>query len=163
MSRGCGGLLNCSYMASPDLVLSYMASRDPVLAKASLDPPSAKAFSKPANSKYSDSAITNYLKSGVYPDGVDKVYKSGLRKRSKFFVLGGGHLHYVAEQHRLVKVTHDAAHLGRDKVLSQLNEKYYWPAMYSQVGEYVSIFKFLFSPYYIGININIHNHELAAA
>ncbi len=62
MSRGCGGLVNCSYMDSPDPVLSYMASPD--LAKASLDPPSAKAFSKPANSKYSDSAITNYLKSG---------------------------------------------------------------------------------------------------
>ncbi len=65
MSRGCGGLVNCSNMALPDPVLSYMASPDPVLAKASLDPLSAKAFSKPANSKYSDSAITNYLKSGV--------------------------------------------------------------------------------------------------
>ncbi len=78
MPRGCGGLVNCSYMDSPDPVLSYMASPDPVLAKASLDPLSAKAFSKPANSKYSDYAITNYLKSGVYPDGVDKVNKSGL-------------------------------------------------------------------------------------
>lgn len=139
-----------------------MASPDPTLAQASLDLPSATAFSKP-DSKYSDSAITNYLKSGAYPGGVDKVYKSGLRKRSKFFVLEGGHLHYVGgkdkrtprlvvqseqEQQRLVKITHDAAHLGRDKVLSQLNERYYWPAMYSQVCEYVSLyFSFLLNLY----------------
>ena len=40
------------------------------------------------------------------------------------------------EQLRLVKTTHDTAHLGR---LSQLYEMYYWPSMYSQVCEYVSL------------------------
>ena len=40
------------------------------------------------------------------------------------------------EQLRFVKTTHDTAHLGR---LSQLNERYYWPSMYSQVCEYVSL------------------------
>ncbi len=58
MSRGCGGLVNCSYMASPDPVLSYMASPDPVLAKASLDPHSAKAFSKIANTQILQLQIT---------------------------------------------------------------------------------------------------------
>ena len=43
------------------------------------------------------------------------------------------------EKLRLIKTTHDTAHLGRDKILSQLNERYYWPSMYSQVCEYVSL------------------------
>ena len=64
-----------------------------------------------------------------------------------------GHLHYVGgkvkkaprlvvktkkEQDKLIKSTHDAAHLGRDKTRSVLNERYYWPDMYSQVCSYVS-------------------------
>ena len=43
------------------------------------------------------------------------------------------------EQLRLIKTIHDTAHLGRDKTLSQLNERYYWPEMYNQVCSYVSL------------------------
>ena len=103
--------------------------------------------------RYSFCEIANYLLYGTYPAGANKAAKSGLRKRSKFFSMEGGHLHYVGgkikknprlvvqsvdEQQRLVKTIHDTAHLGRDKTLSQLNERYYWPDMYKQVCAYVS-------------------------
>ena len=42
------------------------------------------------------------------------------------------------EQLRLIQNVHDQAHLGRDKTLSQLNERYYWPEMYKQICTYVS-------------------------
>lgn len=102
---------------------------------------------------YSYSDIANYLSSGIYPAGANKATKSGLRKRSKFFTMEGGHLHYiggkvkkkprlvvqsVVEQQRLIRAIHDTAHLGRDKTLSQLNERYYWSDMYKQVCAYVS-------------------------
>jgi hypothetical protein len=101
---------------------------------------------------YSD--IISYLTSGTYPTGTEKEARNSLRKRSKFFVMDAGHLHYVGgkvkkkprlvvqakkEQVRLIKTIHDTAHLGRDKTLSVLNERYYWPDMYSQVCTYVSI------------------------
>ena len=100
------------------------------------------------------SDIANYLSHSTYPAGADKFAKCSLRKRSKFFTMEGGHLHYVGgkvkknprlvvqsvdEQQRLVKTIHDTAHLGRDKTLSQLNECYYWPDLYKQVCEYVKI------------------------
>ena len=43
------------------------------------------------------------------------------------------------EQMNLIRTIHDVAHLGRDKILSQLNERYYWPEMYKQVCDYVSL------------------------
>ena len=64
-----------------------------------------------------------------------------------------GHLHYVGGKvkknptlviqsvERLIKTIHDTAHLGRDKALSQLTKRYYWPDMYKQVCEYVSRYK----------------------
>ena len=36
-----------------------------------------------------------YLTGGVYPDGYDKKSKQGLRKKSKYFILDGGHLMYI--------------------------------------------------------------------
>ena len=104
--------------------------------------------------QYSYTAIKDYLADGVYPDGYEKQYKHGLRKRSKYFILDGGHLMYIGgkvkkiprlvvegeqEQMNLIRTIHDVAHLGRNKILSQLNERYYWPEMYKQVCDYVSL------------------------
>ena len=71
-----------------------------------------------AESIHSFVDITNYLKSGVYPAGADKASKRSLL--------------------RLIQTVHDTAHLGRDKTLSQLSERYYWQEMYNQVCSYVS-------------------------
>lgn len=100
------------------------------------------------------SHIISYLTGGAYPNGADKAMKNSIRKRSKFFVMEAGHLHYVggklkkkprlvvqdlAEQQRLIETTHNTAHFGRDKTLSVLNERYYWPDMYKQICAYVSV------------------------
>ena len=100
-------------------------------------------------------AITAYLESGSYPPSADKKEKHGLRKRAKYFIVEGSHLHYIGgktkkcprlvisdvkEQLKLVQNIHDQAHVGRDKTLSQLNERYYWPDMYKQVCAYVRVY-----------------------
>ena len=93
------------------------------------------------------------MKSGTYPEGANKALKRSLRKRSEYFTMDAGHLRYIGgkvkqrprlavqseeEQLKLIRTMHDTAHLGRDKTLSQLNERYYWPEMYNQVCSYVS-------------------------
>ena len=50
--------------------------------------PPLELKSENAEIKYQHSEVENYLRSGSYPEGADKRYKSGLRKRSKFFVKG---------------------------------------------------------------------------
>ena len=108
--------------------------------------------SKECSYTYDD--VAAYLTSGTYPPGADKALKRSLRKRSAYFTMDAGHLHYIGgkgkhrprlvvqseeEQLRLIRTTHDTAHLGRDKTLSQLNERYYWPDMYNQICAYVSL------------------------
>ena len=84
---------------------------------------------------------------------LDKLYKHGLRKRSKFFTADGGRLYYVGgkgseiprlvvkspeERRRIISSIHDQAHLGRDKT-SEITARYYWPEMYNEVCSYVSL------------------------
>ncbi len=72
--------------------------------------------------QYSYTAIKEYLRAVVYPDGYDKQSKHGLRKRSKYFTLEGGHLMYIGgrakktprlviegeqEQINLIRAIHD--------------------------------------------------------
>ena len=121
-------------------------------------------------SNYSYGAITTYLQSGCYPPNADKQEKHGLRKRAKYFIVQGGHLHYIGgrkkksprlviseekEQLRLVQNIHDQAHLGRDKTLSQLTERYYWPEMYKQVCAYVSSIAIGKGIYVLASHLNI--------
>ena len=44
---------------------------------------------------YSYSDIAKYLSTGAYPADADKATKGSIRKHSKFFVVEGGHLHYI--------------------------------------------------------------------
>jgi hypothetical protein len=76
------------------------------------------------------------LESGLYfsPWMGHLMYIGGKVKKSPRLVVES-----EEEQVKLVKTVHDAAHLGRDKILSQLNERYYWPDMYKHVCDYVSL------------------------
>ena len=47
------------------------------------------------DNKYSYEALYEYLCHGAYPAAVDKKYKHGLRKRSKFFLCKEGQLFYT--------------------------------------------------------------------
>ena len=41
------------------------------------------------------------------------------------------------DQLKIVKTVHEEAHLGRDKTLAQISDRYYWPELYNQVRSYV--------------------------
>ena len=111
----------------------------------------------PIATKYSFSELNEYLAHNTYPAHADKLYKHGLRKRSKFFMHEGGRLFYIGggkrkengkprlvvesvdERRRIIASIHDQAHLGRDKTISEATARYYWPEMYNDICAYVSI------------------------
>ena len=84
------------------------------------------------------SAIFEYVTNAL------KEYKRGLRKRAAFFSAEAGHLYYVGSKSRkakqrpriviekeevqlkIVKTVHEEGHLGRDKTLAQISDRYYW-------------------------------------
>ena len=103
--------------------------------------------------KYSCSAIFEYFTNVLYPSDVSKEYKRGLQKRAAFFSVEAGHLYYVGvktkqrprmviekeeDQLKIVKTVHEEGHLGRDKTLAQISDRYYRPELYNQVCSYVS-------------------------
>ena len=108
-------------------------------------------------SRYSFAEIYNYLAGREYPlgDHVDKAYKRGLRKRASFFTHQEEKLYYIGGskskdkarlvvenedmRKRIVSSVHDQAHLGRDKALSSIKSRYYWPDMYNDVCSYVRV------------------------
>ena len=91
-----------------------------------------------AKAKYTFSEIYDYVVHKTYPSHAHKLYKHGLRKRSKFFTADGGRLYYIggkgsekprlvvesAEERRIIGSIHDQAHLGRDKT-SEITARYY--------------------------------------
>ena len=42
------------------------------------------------------------------------------------------------DQLKIVKTVHEDGHLGRDKTLAQISDRYYWPELCNQVCFYVS-------------------------
>ena len=83
-----------------------------------------------AKAKHTFSEIYDYVVHKTYPSHADKLYKHGLRKRSKFFTADGGHLYlYIGgkgsekprlvvesaeERRKIIGSIYDQAHLGRD-------------------------------------------------
>ena len=107
--------------------------------------------------KFKYSEIYDYLVHQQYPDGVDREFKHALRKRAKFFTHEEGRLFYAGgvkcrakykprlvvsdedTKKRIISSIHDQAHLGRDKTLSEITPRYYWPDMYNDICSYVSV------------------------
>ena len=120
----------------------YINCSLPLCVDSDCAPPIKKSFLRlwnveedAAKAKYTFSEIYDYVVHKTYPSHADKLYKHGLRKRSKFFIADGGRLYYIGgkgsqkprlvvesaeERRRIIGNIHDQAHLGRDKTLSEI-------------------------------------------
>ena len=65
-------------------------------------------------------------------------YVGGNKKNTPRLVVEG-----EEDRRKIIESIHGQAHLGRDKTLSQLTQRYYWPNMYKTACAYVS-FKFIY-------------------
>ena len=111
--------------------------------------------------RFTFSEIHRYLRDKTYPVGYSKADKTALRKRANFFVCKGSDLFYVGGQSsrtpedrreprlviedagrrkRIVASLHDSSHLGVNRTLDLVTEKYYWPGLTAAVKDYVSDF-----------------------
>ncbi len=79
-----------------------------------------KAESGESECQYSYTAIKEYLRAVVYPDGYDKQSKRGLRKRSKYFTLEGGHLMYIGKVMLFIDVVGRSELLGANTFVGSL-------------------------------------------
>ena len=91
-----------------------------------------------AKAKYTFSEVYDYIVHKTYPSHADKLYKHGLRMRSKFFTADGGRSYYIggkgsekprlvverAEERKIIASIHDSTHLGRG-TLSEVTARYY--------------------------------------
>ena len=85
-----------------------------------------KVVEDAAKVKYTFSEIYDYVVHKTYPSHADKLYKHGLRKRSKFFTADGGRLHYIAgkgsEKPRLVVESAEERRRIIDSILIFFND-----------------------------------------
>ena len=106
-------------------------------------------------------AIGGYLESGAYQDGYKKLKKIILRRSCKSYKLVDRKLYYKdqksngKEHDRLVLKRNEAdrvfldCHLTaggyreRDATVGKIKEQYYWPNLYKEIEEKVSIYRYL--------------------
>ena len=94
---------------------------------------------------------------GLYPQGMDKIRKDGLRRKSKRFLVKDGLLFYydkkrntgllvvlTSQKTMILEGCHSAilggGHFGRDKTLEKLSERYYWKGMVDDVKNFCKYF-----------------------
>ena len=157
LPRGLGTRLVASIPYSESAVYFFLSRVIPENGRGNCKRGGGRIRTSSEKTKYAFSELYEYLAHKTYPAHADKLYKHGLRKRSKFFMHKGGRLFYIGgekrkenekprlvvesadERRRIIIRIHDQAHLGRDKTLSEITSRYYWPEMYNDICSYVSI------------------------
>lgn len=94
--------------------------------------------------------ILNYIQNNEYPDDASDNLKRKIRNRVKDFSLKNDNLYYVKEndeklvitkdkKHSILKLCHvfNGCHLGRNKTVNKISERYYWVGIVKDVSEYV--------------------------